>query len=49
MSASIGEISRQVQTSSRIAQDAVAQAAKTDARDQPSCRTPRTALATWSS
>ncbi len=32
MSASIGEISRQVQTSSRIAQEAVAQAAKTDAR-----------------
>ncbi len=32
MSASIGEISRQVQTSSRIAQEAVAQAAKTDTR-----------------
>jgi methyl-accepting chemotaxis protein len=32
MSASIGEISRQVQTSSRIAHDAVAQAQKTDAR-----------------
>jgi methyl-accepting chemotaxis protein len=32
MTASIGEIGRQAQTSSRIAQEAVAQAAKTDAR-----------------
>ncbi|WP_201159276.1 methyl-accepting chemotaxis protein [Rhodoplanes elegans] len=32
MTSSIGEISRQVQTSSRIADDAVSQAAKTDAR-----------------